>query len=218
MEADFWHQRWQDNEIGFHQEDMNPFLLQYWPQLQLERGQHVLVPLCGKSVDMLWLSKQGYQVTGVELSEVALDSFASENDLHMEKSRQGDFVEWKAEGIQLLAGDFFNFSASGTESIAAVYDRAALIALPEAMRQRYAEHLAGLLEQGGEVLLVTLSYEQELMSGPPFSVSKQEVEALFSGSFKIKQLASIDVIEQNQRFKDKGLSALYETVFHLVRS
>ncbi|MCW8886547.1 MAG: thiopurine S-methyltransferase [Motiliproteus sp.] len=217
MEADFWHQRWQDNEIGFHQSDINPFLLRHWPTLPLPEDAKVLVPLCGKSKDMLWLLEQGVQVTGIELSKVAVKAFAEENQLPMSCQEDNSFTRWSLPGLELLAGDFFSYQVDDEKPISVVYDRAALIALPKPMRQQYSEHIAQLLSPGGQILLLTMEYPQSAMSGPPFSVEQAEVEHLYGSSFDIELLERADVLEDNLRFKERGVNSLIEKVYRLIR-
>ncbi len=217
MEPQFWHQRWQNNEIGFHQADANPFMVQHWSRLGLKPGSRVLVPLCGKSVDMLWLLEQGHRVTGVELSELALEAFVAENQLSMEENRHGPFRRWQLDELELLAGDFFEFKADTAAPFDAVYDRAALIALPEEMRAGYAARLAALLPSGTRMLLITLDYDQNLKAGPPFAVGGAEVQQLFADDFVVEELADQDVLEENLRFKQQGLDWLREHVYLLER-
>mgnify|MGYP000400918887 CR=1 FL=1 len=64
MKADFWHDKWNNNEIGFDQDQPNPLLVEHWQALNLEANARVFVPLCGKSIDMVWLLHQGHQGVG----------------------------------------------------------------------------------------------------------------------------------------------------------
>jgi thiopurine S-methyltransferase len=217
MHIDFWKQRWENRQIGFHLDQVNPNLTQYWSQLAGDKEQQVLVPLCGKSLDMLWLAAQGYQVMGVECSEQALQQFIDEQQLAVTTTRRDEFTLHQAGDIQLLQGDFFNLNDSLLQSVTAVYDRAALIALPEEMRTQYVELLQRKLPQAVSILLVTLDYDQALMQGPPFAVSHNEVERLYQPAFDISLLDERDVITESPRFREKGLGHLFERVYKITR-
>lgn len=145
MEPAFWQQRWADNQIGFHQAQVNPYLQTYWPQLQLAPGSRVLVPLCGKSLDLAWLAGQGHRVLGVELSRRAVEDFFREHGLEAEVRQQGAFEVWRSGDVQLWCGDFFALRAEDVADCVGLYDRAAVIALPVQMRARYMQLLSGLL-------------------------------------------------------------------------
>lgn len=216
MKNEFWLERWERNEIGFHQNDINPYLHQYWHELHAAKGGEVFVPLCGKSRDMLWLREQGHKVLGVELSPIAVQAFFDENDLGSRRSSDGKFARCEAEGIRILCGDFFDLTREDVASVSAVYDRASLIALPPDMRKRYASHLAKILPQGTQILLITIDYPQHEMQGPPFAVSRNEVEALYQGYADVRLLAQVDVLEQNQRFRERGVSRMEENIFLLT--
>ena len=215
MDHDFWRERWKQNQIGFHQAIYNEYLQQYWDQLNLESGSQVFLPLCGKSLDSLWLRSQGYKVLGVEISELAVKDFFKENNLDAEKSQQGKFSQWKYEDITLLQGDFFDLSASDLKECRAVFDRASLIALPEEMRISYVKHLQKILPKQANILLITLEYDQSEMQGPPFAVLENEVFRHYQQHFSIKVLHSEDFLERAPEFKKKGLTALVEKVYLL---
>ena len=141
MELSFWQQRWQENKIGFHLNSVNPLLIKYLEKLQLGPGQQIFVPLCGKSLDLIWLAEQGYRVMGIELSQVAVDAFFAENNLEPYKVKRGELTFYQSGLITLVSGDFYQLTASQMVNVAAVYDRASLVALPEKMRLAYCEHL-----------------------------------------------------------------------------
>ena len=216
MEADFWHQRWRDNLIGFHLPGVNPQLEAFWPELAVEAGDPVFVPLCGKSLDMLWLAS-AHPVIGVELSAIAVDAFFEENGLPVERGVEGRFEVCESDRIRLLCGDFFDLEPDQLAAVRAVYDRAALIALPADMRPRYARHLERILPDGVEMLLITLDYPQPEMDGPPFAVGEDEVHRLFHDGWTIEPLHSEDLLEREARFRERGLSYMTENVFHLRR-
>lgn len=215
MEKNFWLERWERKETGFHQDEFNPHLRQYWPELRLAHGSEVFVPLCGKSRDMLWLREQGHPVLGVELSDIAVQSFFSENGHVPHRLSGGKFDRCEADGIRILCGDFFDLNKDDLAKTGAVYDRASLVALPPEMRERYARHLAHILPSGTQILLITFDYSQPEMSGPPFAVSVNEVEALYREYAEIRLLTQLDALAQNPRFQERGLTRLQENIFLL---
>jgi thiopurine S-methyltransferase len=228
MTPEFWHQRWERGEIGWHSESINRHLTEFWPGLGVDSAERVLVPLCGKSLDLLWLAARGHSVLGIELSPVAVADFFSENALEAKLTDLAPlpFMRSAVDELTLLAGDFFDLTPDllrGADSgrVGAVYDRAALIALPPELRARYARHLAALLrESAGEVkpprsLLITLEYDQSRMSGPPFAVTEAEVRALFEQDFVIESIATFDALAENPRFGQRGLDRLVEHVYRL---
>lgn len=216
MHHDFWHQRWQTNQIGFHSLDINPYLQRFWPNLAIPSGRRVFVPLCGKSNDLLWLLAQGYHVVGVELSPMAVSAFFSENQLQPTVRQQGRFTISEVDNLQIWCGDFFALNSADLGCIDAVYDRAALVALPPDMRIDYVAHLASLLEPEQSILLVTFDYLQQEMAGPPFSVPEDEVDRLYQHWCTIECLASENTLQREQHFQQRGLSNLHECVYRLV--
>lgn len=217
MEPGFWHEKWHQQQIGFHQQDINPFLVKYWQQLRLPANTKVFVPLCGKSLDMCFLAEQGHQVIGCELNELAVQQFFSDNQLEMSQTTVGEHQHYQTEQISLYQGDIFTLPKVITQEVTAFYDRAALIAWPESMRAQYAKQLASLLPSGCVGLLVTLDYPQEALIGPPFAVSPTWVEQHLSDDFDIEVLASQDVLADNPRFIKKAVPWLNEAAYLLKR-
>jgi thiopurine S-methyltransferase len=218
MELEFWHERWEKGEIGFHQHDFNRHMQEFIDRLGVQAGAHVLVPLCGKSLDMLWLTDQGYRVTGIEISELAVRDFFVENGLVYEIIDRSGVPVYRSENIDIRCADFFTVDRTDLPLVDAVYDRASLIALPPDMRLDYAGHLTSLISSGIRSLLVTLDYPQAEMPGPPFSVTAVEVEQLFSSQYRINRLHSEDCLVNEPRFRKKGLTRLDEHVFILQKN
>ena len=216
MESEFWHRKWHENQIGFHQEKVNSRLIKHWSSLDLGNKGKVLVPLCGRSEDMLWLADQGHEVLGVELSALACEDFFRLHAVTPEVSAVDGFTVYHHDNIALWAGDFFSLTIEHVQDVVAVYDRAALIALPAEMRSQYAEHLASILPANTETLLITMKYDQQKMKGPPFSVSQEEVKQLYSDGFVIDQLAESFGPDIVGNLKQRGLDTLEETVFRLT--
>lgn len=215
MQHDFWHQRWQQNQIGFHSQDVNSHLKTFWPHLKVGNGQRVLVPLCGKSQDLLWLLAQGHSVVGIELSPLAVEAFFNENRLQPTIRKHGDFWINEIDGLQIFCGDFFSLHSQDLGKIDAVYDRASLVALPPEMRIDYASHMGSLLESGTQTLLVAFDYPQHEMLGPPFSVNQSEIELLYRSWCEIEFLAGEDALSREAHFQQRGLTQLSEQVYKL---
>ena len=216
MQKEFWQERWQQNQIGFHSEEINHHLLKVWPALNIAPGSRVFVPFCGKSKDMLWLQAQGFEVIGVELSQLAVQAFFAENELPAATGRQGRFTVTEAENLRIYCGDFFDLTVDDLTGVAAVYDRASLVALPAGMRAAYAAHMQQLLGPGTKTLLMTFDYSQHEMQGPPFSVQTAEVLALYSSWCDVDLLYTRDILDREPHFRDKGVSWMQEQVYVLT--
>jgi len=216
MQPEFWHQRWQEQQIGFHLPDVNPHLRQRWGMLGLAPSSTVLVPLCGKTRDMRWLRNQGHRVVGVELSAIAADAFFVEDGHQPVVHEDGAFCVMEADGIRILVGDFFQLEPRHLDGAVSSWDRGSLVALPPEMRTRYAAHVRTLMPADSRVLLVTFDYAQHEMAGPPFAVSEAEVRALYAAHAHVDLVDSVDILEQEPRFKDRGLTSLSERVYTLT--
>lgn len=192
MEASFWHAKWEKSEIAFHQDDFNPLLLDHFGALSLAAGSRVFVPLCGKTRDILWLLQAGYRVVGAELSRVAVEQLFAEMELQPTISQSGPLIRFAAEDLDIYVGDIFELSGSELGQVDAVYDRAALVALPADMRQRYAGHLAAITGRARQ-LLIAYEYDQSLQNGPPFAVCADEVHRLYAPHYQLTLLASVEV-------------------------
>jgi thiopurine S-methyltransferase len=210
MEGEFWLDKWQRNEIGFHQPQGHLWLRQYWPSAL--SGARVLVPLCGKSVDLLWLAEQGCDVTGVELSQAAVTAFFAENNLDYQLDAEGAFSCYRAKNMALAiyCGDFFNYTS---EPFDALFDRAALVAMPKTMRPDYVAHCQQLLSKDAYQLLISFVYDQDKMTGPPFSVPDAEMRQYWGEALRL--LDEKQVISESPRFRDSGLDSLLEKVWEI---
>lgn len=192
MNVGFWQRRWERNEIGFHTPEANPLLVAHFKDLALPEGSRVFLPLCGKTLDIHWLLANGYRVAGAELSQLAIEQLFSELGVEPAITAIGSNRRYSADGIDIIAGDFFDISGSDLGAVDAIYDRAALVALPGTMRQRYTDHLMEITGQAPQ-LLICFTYDQSLLDGPPFSGSREEVARHYQGSYDAKLLASVEV-------------------------
>ncbi len=218
MEPEFWHERWRRGDIGWHLPHPNPHLERYWPRIPVDAGGRVFVPLCGKSRDLAWLAGRGHPVVGVELSPLAVEQFFAEQGLHPRWETLDHFRRCRAGDIDILCGDYFALKAAQLGPVAAVWDRAALIAMPPAVRPRYVDRLLHLIGPGTPILLATMEYPQVEMPGPPFSVPEDEVRALYARTHTVERLHTEDILDQQPRFRQRGLSRLVEKVFRLLPS
>lgn len=189
MHEEFWQTRWRANRIGFHESQPNNLLLENFHRLELQAGHTVFVPLCGKSVDLDWLLAQELRVVGIEFNQQAVEEVFARQNITPEVEQVGALKRFSAERIDIFVGDFFDLNADQLTNIDAIYDRAAMVALPKPSRKKYAPHLTEITKSA-QHLLVTFDYDQEQMEGPPFSVTEAEVRALYAGRYEIELLAS----------------------------
>ncbi|MDV7104323.1 thiopurine S-methyltransferase [Vibrio sp. TH_r3] len=209
-DKEFWHSKWASNQIGFHLDDVNPLLIKFWDKVRPNASDKVLVPLCGKSEDLIWLAQRHQSVQGVEISDIAVRSFFSEHFYTpMVVKLDASHELYQFDELSIYVGDFFT---APIENVDIVYDRAALVALPEDMREEYVNRLKTVLNQGGRILLVTLDYVQTEMSGPPFSVADAELRRLFT-EYKLTLLNRDDADDQHPKITKSGLSRFAELVW-----
>jgi len=219
MHADFWLSRWREGRIGFHQTHVSPELPQYWPAVNAPAGGRVLVPLCGKSLDMLWLAEQGFDVLGVELSPLAVEQFFEENKLPARQwsSTIGPHhqANYRNQKIEILCGDIFALDAATLATCSAVFDRGALVALPKDMRHRYAQHVYSHLAANYRGLLLTLDYAPEQTDSPPFSVDNEEVQRLTHPHTRATLLHRLDIHAQDPKALERGFARMDTLVYQL---
>lgn len=224
MDAEYWLQRWRDGRTGWHQDSVMPLLEKHWPAIGIPRGATVLVPLCGKSLDMLWLASQGLHVLGVELSPLAIKAFLEDNHLgaRQEPIPGGTLHHVsKAAGdgsIRIINGDIFQVAASTLRECDAVYDRAATIALPAPLRRRFAKEVYAKLSARTRGLLIVLDYPPHEKDGPPFPVDDTEVHGLFEPQWSVRELERRDILASQPGFQQDGVSSLHTAVYQLTRS
>ena len=212
-----WLEFWENNEINWHSDVVTQELEEYLGLLKLEPGDKVFFPLCGKSLDMIYILNRGYSVIGVELSEIGIKQFFHENSLDFTISSVGEFNLYSAKNIEIYCGDFFSLTSKNLCDVKAVFDRKSLIALDRNLRQKYVKHLNDIISLGVRILLITLHYPQHQMSGPPFSVDKSEVESLFSMAFKYQELKSFQDIENRSKLVGAGVDYIENAAYCLQK-
>ena len=192
MDGSFWHRKWVRNEIAFHESEANPLLVTYFSDLCLQQGSRVFVPLCGKTLDIHWLLSHSYRVVGSELSKIAVEQLFSELGVEPNITLIDQVSRYSANNIDIFVGDIFSLSRSVLGQIDAIYDRAALVAFPEPLRDRYTAHLIEITDRAPQ-LLISYQYDQRLLDGPPFSVSPEEVARLYQERYELNLLANTEV-------------------------
>ena len=209
----FWQHRWATEQIGWHREVHNDMMVEHWPAIGAPEGCEVLVPLCGKSLDMHWLAERGHAVVGIELVEQGVKAFFAEAGLSPDRKEQGDHVRYSRGPFTLLQGDALGL-APGTVQAEAWYDRAAMIALPDEMRTAYVEQLRQQTKPGAVGLLITFTYPQEEMDGPPFALLDEDVQRYFAEGFELERLEKVDLEEERNR----ELTWITSSVFKITRT
>lgn len=210
MEAGFWHARWENAQIGFHEGEVNRMLAAHLDTLSIEPGSRIFLPLCGKTRDIAWLMSKGFRVVGAELSEIAVQQLFDELSLVPEITQEGPLKRYAATDIDILVGDIFDLTPERLGSVDAVFDRAALVALPADMRGRYTDHLATIAGRAPQ-LLVTFEYDQSVMKGPPFSLTVSEVRDHYGARYNITLLEDSEV-----KGGLKGVCPALEKAFYLM--
>ena len=209
----FWHNRWKTQQIGWHRAIYNDLLLKHWPSINAPEGGQVLVPLCGKSLDMLWLAEQGYNVVGLEMVEQAVQAFFEENKLDVKLTEIGNQTKHTSSPFTIFQGDLFDLEA-GVVQADAWYDRAAMVSLPNSLREDYVKQIYNQTKLGAVGLLITFAYPQEQMDGPPFALHDKDVFDFSTDGFEVECLEKIDLEDE----KDRGLSKVTSTVFKITRN
>jgi thiopurine S-methyltransferase len=217
MQPEFWHAKWRNQEIGFHLTRVNPALIRHWPALKLPPNSRILIPLCGKSLDLIWLRQRGHAVVGIELSPIALDALAQQFEAELGvalKKKEDGITTFEGEGITLLGADFFSLRPEQVGRVDAVYDRAAWVAMPPELRPDYCRQLR-LLSEKAPQLLIALDYDQQKMDGPPFALCHSEILHHYQKDHHCILLESQELIEQEPRFRERGLDSFRQYVYHL---
>lgn len=210
---EYWHNRWDKEQTGWHRAIYNDLLLKHWPSINAPSGGQVIVPLCGKSLDMLWLAEQGYNVVGLEMVEQAVQAFFEENKLETVSNEIGKHIKYSSPPFTIFQGDLFDLEA-GVVQADAWYDRAAMVALPNSLRENYVKQICQQTKSGASGLLITFAYPQEQMDGPPFALHDEDVLRFFADGFEVECLEKIDLEDE----KDRGLSNVTSTVFKITRN
>ncbi len=209
-----WKAKWKRDDIAFHQLQINPLLPQFWPTLGLTVGDTVLVPLCGKSLDMDWLLDAGYKVFGIELSNIAIQAFFAGRGLVPNRQRHGRFIRWSHGHVEIWCGDLFDLCAADLLEISAIYDCAALTALPEATRSQYVRHLGALLPSASQILLLTTESADEITTVLPLAIDS-EVASLYASRYSIELLHGNQCMKVDPEYPHEAARMLEEKVYRM---
>ena len=219
MRHEFWLERWHNGQTGWHQAEVNSLLTKHWPQLGLPEDCAVFVPLCGKSLDMIWLRRRGHPVCGVELAEAAVRGFFDDNGIPFEAAEAHEGLrQFSGGGYRIYCGDYLEVGAPQIGAVQGAYDRGALVALPPEVRPIYANHFHSAIADGGETLLLTLEYDQTRVPGPPFSVGEEEVHALYGQRCRIECLGHVETDFLPPHFKQAGIATIVEGVYRITKT
>jgi thiopurine S-methyltransferase len=192
MEASFWHDKWARGEIAFHQQQANPFLVSHVDELKLAKGDCVFLPLCGKTLDIAWMLERGYRVAGAELSETAVNELFQSLGLQPQITEIDTLLHYSGPDIDIYVGNIFDLTAEMLGAVNAIYDRAALVALPAETRKQYAAHLMDITKVAAQ-LVITYEYDQSLIDGPPFSISERELKQHYGAAYSLTALETREV-------------------------
>ncbi len=217
MRAKFWLDLWQKNQIAFHRAEHNELLLEFWGALDLPQAAPVFVPMCGKSLDMRWLETAGHPVVGVELAQIAAETYFIEAEETPAQSVVDRFRCYSGRGTTIYQGDFFDLTAPLLDHVQGLFDRGALVALPPDMRFRYVDHLLRIIPDGTRILLITFEYDQHLVAGPPHAVLPEEVDSLYGTRCSVRLLESIVTSALPGHFVEQGVPQAVESVYLITK-
>lgn len=211
-----WKQYWREQRSDLNQQGVNPLLAHWWPSLHLAKGSRILVPLCGKSQDMLWLVNRGYRVIGIELSALAVRTFFDENDLGATKRNQGRLTRWGHGNLTILCGDVFSVTAADLGPIDAVYDHAALTAFPPDLRRPYVAHLCTITPQAQQFLVLTIEDAAPDDAPERIRLVAREIHALYADRFTIELAEVQDIPPEDPDLQEAPSTPLYRKVYRLT--
>lgn len=213
-----WLEKWKKKETKFDQMQVNPYLIKYEKIFESLEGKKIFIPLCGKSIDILWFLTHGAEVIGVEFSEVAIETFLSENNLIYKKVDKHPFIFYHADSLKFICGDLFQLEKNDVGEFDWIYDRASLIALDDMARVQYANKIFQLSSNQSKMFLITLSYGTTTLEPPPYSVTDEEVYSLFSKNFQIATLSKNENMDIMPHLIQAGFPNLNDRVYLLTQS
>jgi thiopurine S-methyltransferase len=203
----FWEERWKNGQTGWHNTQVNDNLVNHHQTLFHVKNPTILVPLCGKSLDMAWLAGQGASIIGIDLVQQAIEEYCAEQNLEPEISTTESCVSYAADSQTLIHANVFDVHTKDIGTVDSIFDRAALVALPLEKREAYALHCLSLLKPGGSILLITYDSPVADDQGPPFPVRKGTVEKLYSSATECVQLDEVLMTQENdERLRNRGLA------------
>jgi len=214
MEKEYWLNKWQTNDTPWHSQEINRNLIDNIDKLELQPGNCILVPLCGKTKDMLWLADRGYHVIGIELCPMACTDFFKELNIEPRIANEDSFQKYQHKNIEIYCVDVFKLTEGSLPTIHAVYDNRALIALPPSMQKKYVDHLVACIGTHVKYMLLTIE-SSCVVTGPPFSINRADVDSLFAEYCKIEQLNRIPCTKIPEHLIKKGYAELVESTYYI---
>lgn len=212
MEKEYWLGRWQSKDIAFHEQNVNPDLIVYIHTLNLQPGDCIFVPLCGKTKDMLWLADKGFKVIGIELSSIACSDFFAEMNISPKITKLPKFTRYQYNNIELICGDLFDLTSTDLPKVHAVYDCKALIALLPDARKGYVSQIVSCVGNEIQILLLTIETSCKVNS-PPYPINRAEVNLLYDVYFDVQQLKCLSISDIPERLIRKGYTEMKESVY-----
>lgn len=215
MKHEFWQARWKNDQLGFHLAFVHPILKRNLAGFGLAADARIFLPLCGKTLDIGWLLEQGHRVVGAELSEIAVAQLFESLGVEPSIDEWRGGRRWQHAGLTVFQGDIFALTAADLGPVDMIYDRAALVALPPAMRPGYAEQLLALTGAAPQ-LLITFEYDPAEKDGPPFPVLPAEIEQHYATRYTLETLSRKDVLQSSLNFRDAGVTRFVEVAWKLL--
>lgn len=207
MEKEFWMQAWEDRRIGFHQSQYNPVMTEHYKDLEL-KDKNVLIPLAGKSKDILYFIERGANVTAIELSEMAVKEFFEENGIVPQLSKTATHTIYESQGLKFVCGDFFSYSPDQGKHFDYYYDRACIVALPMEMRQSYYKKIESLIAIHTDIFIITFAHNGPKDFGPPFYVPEEEILTAYKNIGFDLNFTVFNESKAEGRFKEAGIDKM----------
>lgn len=219
MDKAYWLNRWETGNTRFNEPVPHRYLVKYFDELNLSPGDSIFVPLCGKSVDMVWMMRHKHPIIGVEISPIAINDFLAENEIQALKSQEDGFCVYRHNLGMLYQGDLFTFNPACLNEIKAVYDRGCFVALPPmSIRLQYIDWLKSTLQTGTRILFISIEHNNPSIAEPPFSVSDKELRQYFNKEFSVNLLRKEEAAEIKPHWQERGIKCLWESVYLIERN
>ncbi|XP_013388873.1 probable thiopurine S-methyltransferase [Lingula anatina] len=194
---DGWIGAWERNSTRWHMPNVNCFLEEFLDVLLAgKKAAKILVPLCGKTIDMKWLADLGHTVIGVDGAEKAATEFFTEQNIAYKvepcDAIQGTLCCSMDNKIRIYVGDFFKFNQDFEGQFDAIWDRASLVAIDESDRLQYVNILNSVLKPGCHCLIEAMDFIPSEKSGSPHAIPLECVRELFGNDYNVKLLKCIN--------------------------
>ena len=168
LDAQYWNNRYLDNDTGWDIGSVSTPLKQYIDQLS-DKNIAVLIPGGGNSYEAAYLLEKGF-------TNITIVDFAAQVGERLKEK----FSQWLGKGLTVICADFFTLEGS----FDMVLEQTFFCALDPALRSKYAAKMHELLSDHGK--LVGLLFDKNFEGGPPFGGQMEEYKTLFAALFNIK--------------------------------